>query len=259
MINHVRTLLMNDETRYSLRNYGEEYIDPSFRKRALPPQFVRMYRTVFGANPDRLYKNYIMRQLMQLIHATPLEADVYEFDPRVTYIPFNNDLFDAAFTTTIETISGPDMNLVLRGQHYPDRSLGVSTQVWDIAVTGEGEATVQKRRTPMLTTTVSFSVNLPIQLPGSFLELFIPASVPGHRILVTTSARPVMDAGEVCRNMVAGVGNGIDLIFPAGSSEPVKTWEKIWKQHSSEQYRSAAFLLGLANYLDSRPVEAANG
>ena len=98
MLNKVRTLLMNrGREGHDLRLPGEEYIPADFVRRVQPVWLRRIYARLFGANPDRLFINYRMRQLMQLIHATPLSEFVAADVADLTYLPFRDELNDSLF------------------------------------------------------------------------------------------------------------------------------------------------------------------
>ena len=114
MINHVRTFIINTgRNGHGLDEPGEEFIDTDFVPRHLPPGMASIHRVLFGGVSDRLFMNYRIRQIMQIMHATPLEQDIYIPDNRVTYLPFKDDLFsmttefDLATTLTLlETAIG---------------------------------------------------------------------------------------------------------------------------------------------------------
>jgi hypothetical protein len=79
---------------HGIDELGEEFIDPLFVPRHLPPGMQSMHRILFGSVRDRLFMNYRMRQIMQIMHASPLEQDLLVQDSRITYLPFKPDLFN---------------------------------------------------------------------------------------------------------------------------------------------------------------------
>lgn len=97
MINHVRTLLLNETgaSAYAPDYPGEEYVPTEYVKVRLPTNLLEPYSILFGQNSDRAKKNVLLRTYMTLIHAIPkLAAHVYSFDPRVTYHPGDSNIFD---------------------------------------------------------------------------------------------------------------------------------------------------------------------
>lgn len=94
MINHARTLLLNKPgSYYQLGVLGEEYIPADFASLYMPSYIKTPYQIIFGVNPDKVFVNYRLRELMALIHQTELAEFVYALDPRVTYWPQNDNNF----------------------------------------------------------------------------------------------------------------------------------------------------------------------
>jgi len=100
MINHIRTLLMNrgGDHGYGYDYPGEEFVLPTFRAKAVPAFLNGALRLLLGTNPDRLFLNYRMRQIMSLLHSTELNEFIYLPDSRVTYWPMADDNFMDTFT-----------------------------------------------------------------------------------------------------------------------------------------------------------------
>lgn len=86
MINHARTLLLNDKALPD--ELGEEFV-PEFAPLYLPRSLDRVHKILFGKQPIRQELNYKLRCIMQLLHATELAEFVLQLDPRVTYLPFD--------------------------------------------------------------------------------------------------------------------------------------------------------------------------
>lgn len=90
MINHVRTLLHN----VAAHDASDEYIDPDFVPVTKLPQAVdAVYHALIAHHEDA---NLVVRQLLQMLHATELEEHVLVYDPRVTYLPFDDLHFGKA-------------------------------------------------------------------------------------------------------------------------------------------------------------------
>lgn len=78
MINHVRTLILND-------TQSDEFIPPEFVPMPASPSAARVRQWLFyGLTAEQ--KNARMHQLMQVLHMPEFEARVLAFDPRVTYL-----------------------------------------------------------------------------------------------------------------------------------------------------------------------------
>ena len=83
MINHVRTLLLNQTGGSPVR--GEQYVPPEFAEIPLSTQLMNVREQLFGTNPSRETLNYRLAQYLTLIHATELREFVTALDPRLTY------------------------------------------------------------------------------------------------------------------------------------------------------------------------------
>jgi hypothetical protein len=96
MINHARNLLMNVLPDSSQRQYvGEELIAPGYRPVKLPSYLKTLRAALFGTEPDRVFLNTRVRELLHILHNTELAQYVYNLDPRVTYWPENSSFFYA--------------------------------------------------------------------------------------------------------------------------------------------------------------------
>jgi len=88
MLNHARNLLMNVSPDSSQRQYiGEELISDEYRPVALPSYLKTLRAVLFGTDPDRIFLNTRVRELLHILHNTELAEYVYKLDPRVTYWP----------------------------------------------------------------------------------------------------------------------------------------------------------------------------
>ena len=257
MINHVRTLLLNrGQDGYGLDTFGEEYVPADFRPRKLSIPLSLAHRTLFGGQPDRLYINYRLRQIMALMHATPLAQDVLAKDSRVTYLPFKDDLFDDAFKIELHRVSGPALTIHVAGSHTTNLSSGIVQQLWDVEVTDLGVATVSKRRQPFITETHDFDEKTPVPLPGSSLRVHLHDAPIGYRVQIKSSARPTLDVAEVLRQLTRSFGErGLQEVFPPLAPEPVATWARIWNESHLSALRFTALLLAFAERIEQMPQE----
>lgn len=126
MINHARTLLLNEDSRTYIPNVlGEEYI-PDYRKIELPTYLTTARKLLFGADPDRVFANFRVQELLSFIHQTELAEFIYGLDPRVTYWPKNqSDFFKAKTTiTALKTIGVAESRLYVNGTLKPDDRRG---------------------------------------------------------------------------------------------------------------------------------------
>lgn len=251
MINHVRTLLMNQPSgRYKLDDPGEEYIHPEYSPKVLPAALQSFCDAIFGTKPDRLGRNYRMRQLMQLLHASELCSDVTAKDTRVTYLPFDATFLTNVFKTQVVT-NDPACRCIISGQHVPIEAVGQLQLTWDVKLTYNGAVMATPLDAPSHVITVSDSLQ-PIPLYGSNLSARVYGINEDTRIRVTSTARPTDDVITAVLRAVHLAGpNGLSLIFPHVNHEPVTTWYKIWREHPDTVTRCAALLLSLAHFIDN--------
>jgi len=259
MINHVRTLLLNRSREGSgLDTPGEEYIPADFVPRQADSMIARIQRILFGTQPDRIYLNYRARQIMQLLHATPLGRDVTLDDRRITYLPFNAELFTEAFGTTVTRLEGPAAVVTVGGVYEADYSLGRTEAIWDVEVTAPGVANVDLRRGSLISQQLSFDASSPVILPDSQLLLYMADAVTGFKARVRSVARPTLDLSRLMTRVTQTLSSSdIVKLFPPGAAEPVSEWEEVWRTHPATAWRFAALLLAIARHTSTLPQEAA--
>jgi len=244
MINHVRTLLMNQPRgSYRVTDPGEEYISPRFIAAVWPTALQLFRNTLFGAHPDRLFINFRMRQLMQLIHSTELADDVTKDDLRLTYLPFNDDMFADVFGVTIEQPAEQNGNLTLLGQPAADEHNGRTTSIWHLAI-DTTSVDVTPLGAGMVTVPIQDST---ILLPGTSLRVTTHMMTPDMTAKITVRAKPMTAINALLDQAIAVIGGrGIETVFPYQAPDRVQTWKRIFLNHPSTIMRQAAFLLGLA-------------
>ena len=89
MINHVRTLLLNDtQSNVSNDDILHEYVPKDATTVSDLPSWIQSIRNVlFGINYDRAGINYRLRQFAPILHAPEIEAFTLLRDTRITYWP----------------------------------------------------------------------------------------------------------------------------------------------------------------------------
>lgn len=254
MINHVRTLLMNQPRgSYRVTDPGEEYISPRFIAAAWPVALQLFRNTLFGTRPDRLFINFRMRQIMQLLHSTELAADITKDDSRLTYLPFRDDMFADVFAVTIDQPTGQEAKLTLLGQPVADEYNGRTTSIWNLVI---GEDTVDV--TPMGAAIVTVPIrDSTIVLPGTSLRVATYMASSGMTARITVRAKPMTSISTLLGQAITVIGGrGIETVFPFQAAERVQTWKRVFLNHPATVMRQAAFLLGLAEHVNRLPREA---
>lgn len=259
MINHIRTLLLSRDggQGYGYDFPGEEFVLPAFRAKAMPTFLSGAFRMLFGSNPDRLYLNYRMRQIMALLHATELEEFVLLPDKRVTYWPLVDDGFPDAFINSTNQYLGPFTRLFVVGTAVADDGAGQSELQWKVRQYGSGpyyiEITRQTPPAPPESTEITFTDSLSeeIPLPGSALRFRIEQPISaGVEWIITARAKPVRDFGATLQAAIRLIPqSGIDNLF-LSEIAPIPTLKRVWLDHSLFAYKYSAMLLSIAYYLD---------
>lgn len=94
MINHVRTLLLNEPSSAKM-DYGfplEEYVPNGYVPVVLPNSLRVVYQALFNTYPDRAYKNWRLYQISTLAESSELYAYWHKLDQRVSH--FNKTNYD---------------------------------------------------------------------------------------------------------------------------------------------------------------------
>ncbi len=259
MINHVRTLLLNCDGNhgYGYDYPGEEFVLPTFRAKAVPTFLNGALRMLFGSNPDRLFLNCRMRQIMSLLHSTELEEFVLLPDSRVTYWPMVDDGFAGVFTNAAEQYLGPYTRIFVIGAAAADDGAGKSELQWKLRYYSSGQDYIEiTRQIPVgapevieLTFTDSLSEEVP--LPGGTVRFRIEQPiVSGVEWIVTVRSKPAIDFGVTLQKAIQLIGqSGIDNLF-LSTVEPIPTLKVVWETHPLFAYRYSAMLLAVAYYLD---------
>lgn len=254
MINRVRTLLMNrGREGNDLRLPGEEYIPANFVRRTQPIWLRRIYARLFGARPDRLFINYRMRQLMQMIHATPLTEFVSIAEGDITYLPFRDELNGRLFQQMVT----PAGAAYLHGGHSADEAIGQTAYAWTVQLIAADTVRVTSQL-PVAThvdVAVTFSNGLssviPL-LPKKLTTRFNTNDV-GFSYRVQSTVRPTTDIATVLASAFSGE-EGLDtlkLFNPTLAAEQSMYYD-IWATHPQFVMRYAAACLAIANFTEAQ-------
>lgn len=126
MINHVRTLLLNQHPDTAgPTDTGYEYIPNVFKPLRLPTALETVRKILFGNRPDNYFRNFRVREILSYMHQTELDVFTRQFDPRITYWPqTQNPFYGAAKQVFVEQISGPPKRLNVSGTLFAGNAVG---------------------------------------------------------------------------------------------------------------------------------------
>lgn len=241
MINHIRTLLLNINGEPGFRSDvpGEEFVPPSYRARELHPSLRLPMQILFGTDPDRMFRNYRLRQIMTLLHESPLAEYLYTHDPRVTYWPpADAGFYDQAFGVTVVQTGGLPATLHVIGEPAADDAVGRCEQIWEISASEFAYTAVD-----------GLSEVIPL---GRGLAVQFEANDPSASWRVTARGRPTTDFGQVLTNLGHAMGQGgLSWVFRPPQLEPYATFMNVWNDHPLTLYRYAALFLAIAFRLDA--------
>ena len=261
MINHARTLLMNEPSLdYFPDTPGEELVPPLYQPVVLPGSLRNVRRLLFGTTPDRYMLNYRCRQLMGLIHSCELAEFVTDLDPRVTYDftdePYFDPLLFRATITSLVVPSGATTDVFLFGhQDPPDRS-GLMYQTWNIELIDSDTLEIRQpgdHASVSQEYTVSGGLSSRQTIPGTNFvfqfrdSAFTPSQGPQFR--VESISRPQTSLGSLMASVGLLGDDTLAALFgtttPAGRQEPLLTFRRLYEGHYSVAHRLGAVTLAL--------------
>jgi len=276
---------------------GDEYIPPTYSPVVLPTHLEKLRVYFFGTNPDRVFLNYRVRQLLSVLHATPLVEFVEDLDSRISYDPNNSDLFadsnyglrdtDNLFFTN--EIGAPDV-LGRSFYKWKLRRMGPET-IWVEKLSPIREITIQEytitnglsnilslpgseagfrfRDSELPTTTLVLATLTPAQLaqltPAELLAMALdstPTTLATDQ-QVEAFARPERDLGEITANLrESGAPFALSLFgagTPTGAVEPFLTFRNLWNNHPELAYQLGGLLLAMIYRTEElmRPFDSA--
>jgi hypothetical protein len=140
MINHARTLLINIHPKrnatLTVESACAEYVPEDFKPVAPTTATSTLRKVIFGSNPDNLFRDTRVKELLTYIHQTELAEYIYRFDSRVTYWP---EITDSNFDPNKKKIEvtqtyGDPRKLLVSGELQSVVSSGTSYRSYVVAL-----------------------------------------------------------------------------------------------------------------------------
>lgn len=280
MINHIRTLLFNEKGSNSPGKACplEEYTPSDFIPSKMSTPCQRAWNTIFGANPDRAYKNWRLYQISQLSEATDLGKLWYRLDNRITH--FGRQSIDESgafdrvkltkasngnYVECVESYNGialdssrsprdyEAVSFILSGYLICNESVGSSQSAWLVNVTDSTDLQVTNLTSGVSDYyTLEYYSNLSqiIPMPGTGLS-FRLRNVINDSWHIDVIAKPKIDVGVVLANARNISGTDIDYILTGNRPEYVELSD-YWHKSSSCAEQLSAIALGLAYKLEEK-------
>ncbi len=251
MINHIRTLLINRDGRRSpgIDFPGEEFVPPEYRVKTLSTPLLQTYRLWFGADPDSFMLNYRSRQLLTLVHASPLKDHVTAQDPRVTYWPFRDRQLGQSQTyrPVVTSLVGGETAAVVGEAGQDVDVTGRCFNEWQVEVLSSSTVRVMRRSPPQSSIiydyTVTESLSSQVPLTGSNYRLMLSNPATAQVYLVRTYARPAREMGTILATLSAFPEETRRAIFGRETTEPFLTYRQLWNSHFELPMRLGAYVL----------------
>lgn len=285
MVNHIRTLLLNEDGSGKPGNAFplEEYVPSDFKASDFTFDCLKIWRTLFGFSPDRAYKNWRLYQLSILAEASSLTDYWYKFDPRITHFSkskrdrsldygrvtitrdatatnisyFEGDgilSIDKNLTGFNQTDSPEIIGVYARGVPTADETKGKCLSFWKLDLNNMDELDVQclNDKTIRDSHNLVFTSGLSqsITLPGTNVTIQL-RDVGVTTWSVDIVAKPATDIGTVLANLDNTSEVDIDAIMSGVYSE-YKTFKDYWKQNQDTAERLSAIVLALAYKLEEK-------
>lgn len=255
MFNHARTLLANQiAANGSPSPYLAEELTPPIFVPLITPDYLQSFRTVlFGYTPDRQMINYRTRQLMTLLHSTPLLDYVLRLDPRTTYRTGSDSSLvgDELFVPSILQISGVPATLYVTGQPEPPDIHGRIRQFFDVVASGAAvliskiTAPAQQDSFPLV---LVDGLSALIPLTGTGLTCQFTSVVGSWQI--ETFNRPQFDLGALTATLAELSETSFRRLFGETSDEPYATCRNLWYRQNEWPLRLGAVILAMIYRLD---------
>lgn len=254
MINHGRTLLLNVSGSLSPEDPypGEQIVPENFYARILTSPLRAGRAMLLGDNPDRAMMNWRLQELLTCIHSVGLADYLTFLDPRVTYWPFNNDLYlrFLAGPTATQTFGATQSLTFIRYQAEATPGDRIYLQ-WKLRVidptTVEIQSTNDAGQVVIDTETYSFDAGIStvVELPGAPLAVRF-SQVTNTRWDLAWLLPPRRPLAETITEISSKLNQVIrEAIFGDGNDEPYRTFQNLWDNNEQLPHRAAGLTLAV--------------
>lgn len=248
MINHVRTLLLNQDgdKRPDPSFFGEELVPAEYRITNLPSGLQRARTALFGNDPDVAGLNYMLWQYMRILHSTEFVDYVYDLDSRVTYM-HDQTLVNYAY--------GPSANNTAALQFSGTPNLGGADgrlqENWQITQLTPTLYTLRNGRTgyetqELVTVIDNLTSYMPIPGQASYLVRICLPLATTTAWYITYTATPTFMFDPINRADQANKLGAAALVELFPNRAPFSTFKQLWEKESRFAYKMSGLLLALA-------------
>lgn len=287
MINHIRTLLLDEEgSNKPGNNYPlEEFVPTSFKPAKMKFELRKVWNTLFGNKPDRAYKNWRLFQLSELAQASNLIEHWQTFDKRITHFDkpaedyskeYGKVLASRVSNGTVvsivmayangvisvlpseqavnQTNNQEDLGLLFTGKILADEVLGRSYSVWQLDFNAANYLDIKNLTDAVVQESqqLSFTQGLSqaVELKGTGLDLKFKNAGPASWTF-DIIARPSKDIGVVLANLDNLPKYELEALF-TGKHKDLAKFKDYWFKQDELCERMTAISLALAYRLEER-------
>lgn len=213
-------------------------------------------RILFGADPDQYMLNYRARQLLALVHASPLVEYVTKLDPRITYRFDTADLFaEQIYTPQVTNLTG-DAGLRIVGEAAAPDITGRMRYSLRLTLTDGDTIQIRQSYPPaQKTTDLTFSggVSNRVRLGDTGYDVRIDDMAgSGDEWLVECLNRPQWDLSQLVANL-SHVGETALLdVFGLSKAEPYATFRNLWYRNRELPLQLGGLVMALIYSTEAR-------
>lgn len=255
MINHVRTLLLNEpgERIPAGAHRSEAYI-PLFKPVVLDTPLMKVYEVLYGTDPDYEGKLFRTAQYMAILHSTEFVEYVTALDPRITYDPLRPNLFDQSYGTTVATSGAATLTVL--GVWQEPAFKGRMRSDWVVTLAGSQMTArhVQSgyEYTQLLTFTPA-GASERFHLPKCDLDALITQAAPvvSQRWDILQRVPVSEDLGEVLTRLDDMSGASQRALLGVDSAEPYVSFRNMFETGRTLPFRMSGVLLALAYRMEA--------
>lgn len=253
MVNHARTLLLNEEGPRNAASLVEAFI-PRYKPVQLSGGLQSAYSLLFGSAPDYAGKVKRVARYMSVLHATEFSRFVTDLDARTTYTP--QGLAIADYTTETWSLT-PDTDAMLVKHSEADPITGRDTYVWTVNATGVNTVDVvcdNASSSHTLTFANGHSNDIPLRWTATTLRFLGSSLTPGANWIVRHTGADNANLGTILASLKSADSAVVSAVFANGATEPYGTFYRMYKDSDVLPISLSGFILGFVYRMEQLRV-----
>jgi hypothetical protein len=255
MLNHIWTLLLNEDVTASIRGrLGELPQTPGYKKVVLSSGLNSIRRCLYGTNPDIEMLHYRTRQFIKCLLSGRLEPYAYAFDSRHTYNEESTDFFSSSIYRPVPKLISGASNLVMNihASAAPPDSSGIIRHSYSLTTSGSILYVTGLAGFSQTITSLAANEQRELGKSGYYFSLSDPTQP--QIWLVEFINKPVASLGTLMANVAVSGEPAINELFGITDTEPYITFKKIFFESQDLPLKCAAVALALAYQTENKRV-----